>query len=111
MGLNYNQKNLLNYFNLNVFKRQFICDIFGQNHDLYYENLKNLIYNKLDQNKEQLDTIEEYTNDFKINYNLKWIIFTIRLGLLSEDLIPKCGNPIDSLGAYLSKRLVYGKKL
>jgi hypothetical protein len=37
-----------------------MCDIMGQNHDLYYENLKTLVYNKLDQNKEQLDTIEEY---------------------------------------------------
>ena len=37
-----------------------MCDLLGQNDDLYYENLKSIIYNKLEQNKEQTDTIEEY---------------------------------------------------
>ena len=36
-----------------------MCDLVGQNHDLYYENLKAVIFNKLDQNKDQMNTIEE----------------------------------------------------
>ena len=42
-----------------ISQRQFMCDLVGQNHDLYYENLKAVIFNKLDQNKDQMNTIEE----------------------------------------------------
>jgi hypothetical protein len=36
-----------------------MCDLVGQPHDIYYENLKNILFNRLEQNKEQLDTLEE----------------------------------------------------
>ncbi len=37
-----------------------MCDLFGQNYDLYYDNLKKLIFDRLDQDKDQLETIEQY---------------------------------------------------
>jgi len=68
--------------------KQFMCDLVGQNREMYYDNLKSILFEKLNQNKDQIETIEE-------------------LGLLSDELIPKCGNPVDSLSFFLAKRLVY----
>jgi hypothetical protein len=37
-----------------------MCDITSQNRDTYYENIKRVIYDKLNQDQERLETIEEY---------------------------------------------------
>ncbi len=36
-----------------------MCDLVGQNHDLYYDNLKSILLTRLDGDKEQLDTLEK----------------------------------------------------
>ena len=43
-----------------LFKKQFMCDLTNQSRDSYYENIKGAVYNKLNQNEEQLEAIEEY---------------------------------------------------
>ncbi|CAF1277287.1 unnamed protein product, partial [Didymodactylos carnosus] len=68
--------------------KQFMCDLVDEHRSTSVDNLKNLISNKLN-NEEQLHTIED-------------------LGLLSDDIIDKRENPLDTLSNYLSKRLAYG---
>lgn len=70
--------------------RQFMCDLLHLNRDTYYENVKSVISERLDHNAHQLNAIEE-------------------LGLLTEELVVKSGNPLDSLAAFMAKRLAYGK--
>jgi alpha-aminoadipic semialdehyde synthase len=69
--------------------RQFMCDLMSINRDTYSETVKARVYERLDRDDEQMATIEE-------------------LGLLSDDPLPKLGNPIDSLAFYMSKRLGFG---
>jgi alpha-aminoadipic semialdehyde synthase len=69
--------------------RQFMCDLLHVNRDMYYENVKAVILEKLDYNGNQMHAIEE-------------------LGLLSEELVTKLGNPLDSLAIFMAKRLAYG---
>lgn len=68
--------------------RQFMCDLLHLNRDTYYENVKSAILEKLDQNVHQMQAIEE-------------------LGLLTEELVVKSGNPLDSLAIFMNKRLAY----
>lgn len=68
--------------------RQFMCDLLHLNRDTYYENVKSVILEKLDHNTHQMNAIEE-------------------LGLLSEELVVKSGNPLDSLAIFMAKRLAY----
>lgn len=68
-----------------------MCDVLHQNRDTYNETVKSIVYDKLDRDDDQMQTINE-------------------LGLFSDDPIPKMGNPIDSLASYMAKRLTYGKK-
>jgi hypothetical protein len=42
-----------------LLKRQFICDLINLNRDTYYENVKGAILDKLDQNINQMNAIEE----------------------------------------------------
>lgn len=70
--------------------RQFICDLIHLSRDSYYENVKASCFSLFNQDEQQLNAIEE-------------------LGLLSDDLVDKLGNPLDSLASYLAKRLSYKK--
>ena len=69
--------------------RQFMCDLLHLNRDTYYDNVRNVILEKLDHNVAQMNAVEE-------------------LGLLSEELVTKLGNPLDSLAIFMAKRLAYG---
>ena len=92
-------------------KRQFLCDITSQSRDTYYENVKRVVLEKLNGDLDQFQTIEEFDWAFFYKQNLfnYFKHLFCRLGLLSEDPVSKLSNPIDSLAAYLSKRLVYSK--
>ena len=67
-----------------------MCDLLHIDRETYYENIKGTIFGKLNQDANLLNAIEE-------------------LGLLSEDLVDKMGNPLDSLALYMAKRLAYSK--
>ncbi|RNA45143.1 alpha-aminoadipic semialdehyde mitochondrial [Brachionus plicatilis] len=68
--------------------RQFMCDLLSIDRDTYYENVKSAIYDKLNHDADLTDAVEQ-------------------LGLLSDDLVEKLGNPLDSLAKHLSVRLAY----
>jgi alpha-aminoadipic semialdehyde synthase len=68
---------------------KFICDLTHQSRDSYYENVKSHVFDLVGQDEAKLQTVEE-------------------LGLLSEDLVTKMGNPLDTLATYMSQKLAYG---
>lgn len=67
-----------------------MCDLLSIDRDTYYENVKSAIYDKLNQDDDLANAVEE-------------------LGLLTDDLVEKMGNPLDSLAKHLSVRLAYSK--
>lgn len=70
--------------------RQFVCNLLGiTDYNIFYDNLKNQVFEKVGRNEHRLKAIEE-------------------LGLLSDELVVKHGNPIDTISQYLSKRLSFG---
>nr|SVE92224.1 EOG090X0141 [Megafenestra aurita] len=70
--------------------RQFMCNLLGiTDCNIFYDNLKNQLYEKTGRNPSRLQAIED-------------------LGLLSEELVVKHGNPIDTISQYLAKRLALG---
>lgn len=69
--------------------RQFLCDITNQSRDTYYENIKSHVFELLGQDEDKLNTVEE-------------------IGLFSDDLVIKMGNPLDTLANYMAKRFAYG---
>nr|SVE94073.1 EOG090X0141 [Simocephalus serrulatus] len=70
--------------------RQFMCHLLGiTDCNIFYDNLKNHIYERTGRNPSRLQAIED-------------------LGLLSEELVVKHSNPIDTISQYLAKRLALG---
>lgn len=70
--------------------RQFMCNLVGITDDnIFYDNLKNQVFERVGRNESRLKAIED-------------------LGLLSDEMVVKHGNPIDTISQYLSKRLALG---
>ena len=71
-----------------LLQRQFICALCGINdYNIFYDNLKKHIYEKVGHNASRLNAIED-------------------LGLLSEDLVVKHGNPIDTISNRIDQSVV-----
>lgn len=70
--------------------KAYLCELMGKSPDILVDSLKDLIYGRLECNQQRLDCIED-------------------LGLLDDELIEKCGTPIDTLSHYLAKRLSFKK--
>ena len=67
------------FFYTFYFQRQFMCILLGiTDHNIFYDNLKNQVYERVGRNESRLNAIEE-------------------LGLLSEEMVIKHGNPIDTI--------------
>ena len=61
------------------FQRQFMCFLLGiTDHNIFYDNLKKQVYEKVGCNASRVNAIEE-------------------LGLLSEEIVIKQNNPIDTI--------------
>ncbi|XP_046658109.1 alpha-aminoadipic semialdehyde synthase, mitochondrial-like [Daphnia pulicaria] len=70
--------------------RQFMCNLLGiTDYNIFYDNLKNQLFERTGRNASRIKAIED-------------------LGLLSEELVVKYGNPIDTISQYLAKRLALG---
>ncbi|KAI9552494.1 hypothetical protein GHT06_022860 [Daphnia sinensis] len=70
--------------------RQFMCSLLGiTDYNIFYDNLKNQLFERTGRNASRVKAMED-------------------LGLLSEELVIKYGNPIDTISQYLSKRLALG---
>merc|ERR1719471_1375933 len=69
--------------------RQYMCHVCNQSENLFYDNLKDVLLDRLESEK-IVKTIED-------------------LGLLADEPISKKGTPIDTLSHHLNKRLLYGK--
>lgn len=85
------EHNLLHPGGPDITWRQFMCDLVQIARDSLYSNLKHALFDALNQDQTQLESLEE-------------------MGLLSDDLIPKMGNPLDSLANYLAKRMAFGPR-
>jgi alpha-aminoadipic semialdehyde synthase len=60
--------------------------------NLFYDNLKNAIYERLGKSSHRVDAVEQ-------------------LGLLTEDLVLKKDTPLDTLSHFLAKKLQLGELL
>nr|SVE70256.1 EOG090X0141 [Daphnia similis]SVE70880.1 EOG090X0141 [Daphnia similis]SVE71511.1 EOG090X0141 [Daphnia similis]SVE72144.1 EOG090X0141 [Daphnia similis] len=70
--------------------RQFMCNLLGiTDCNIFYDNLKNQLFERTGRNASRVKAMED-------------------LGLLSEELVIKYGNPIDTISQYLAKRLALG---
>jgi len=70
--------------------RQFMCVLLGiTDYNIFYGNLKKQVYEKVGCDANRVNAIEE-------------------LGLLSEELVVKQNNPIDTISLFLSNRMAYG---
>jgi alpha-aminoadipic semialdehyde synthase len=68
--------------------RAYMCELFGKKHDLYYDTLRDLVYERVGKDDFKLESIES-------------------LGLLDKELIDKKSTPLDTLTNYLAKKLAY----
>lgn len=74
---------LINEFELQLnAQRQFMCNLVGvTDYNIFYDNLKNMVLERVGNNVSRLQAMED-------------------LGLLSEELVVKHGNPIDTISNY-----------
>lgn len=71
-----------------LFQRQFICTLLSSSSDIFFENLKTKVADKV--GNAYINRIEE-------------------LGILEDDLIEKYNTPVDTLSNLLQKKLTLGK--